>query len=1054
MRSSEPRANPFWSSIAAGEFALRSNRPLALPETPDADLPPVPHDGDLEGTMETPGEATGQRSGTGEKVLQWRHGRRSADGGSSGAFRTPNSWRRREDGIWQQSEGEMPSEEASADVKTEGPVDKLGLDEEEQQRSGSSLEDALGREVVEHLLKQNQALLRELEEIKARSGGGSSSWSEVSQGAPQTPTRMKNEEKVRNEGGGGRVEAGGVGKTPGGTQIPQGTPPMDDDGWIPPPPPPVPEFPDFSKYELEHYPTRGPSMMLGTWQWVPASERMPKPPTWPSPADDIREAAEEINRRASFVEQELGGGDLSLRGRAQHLLGDLPPEGRAQQLLGALPPEARAKQLRGDLPLEARAQHWTGDLSLRGRAQHLFDEGAHQGRAQHLGALNECQDSRAWHGYGDPALRDRALATTVDGDLHDSRGLWQGLHDEGAAGQGQFEGGTKQLHHHGFGESQGGGTRVDLPPLPTSLTPMDLGDWLTLIGPILRDITPQSAVWWELTMKQAHKFYEEWRTSSPVQRVKINPVLPAELLKPIFARTEQRGVGLLLKAVSEDLRGILISNRDMNSTSLVWRLLITFQPGGSGEKGQLLEDLTVLKPANTAESVVVALRHWRRCFQRAQEIGASLPDGTLLLKGLEVTAKVLASLDTQTAFRIAQSRSELEVDTALNAPVLWQFSQVLLAEAETLQLTVATSSLKTTTSSSGPQAKLLQGAGTNPKQLPANGVCKFWGTTDGCRDGKQCKYPHPDLADKKDRCWVCSATTHRRSECPVAAASTSSKPDGGSGAGGQGQGGKGGSKGKTKADSGGKPAVKSTKSGGSSGGGGTNQPSEVNQETTNGNTGATSTTTETPSTTTVKAEETPPATGETSLVSEVTSLLRSLRAEASVKVCGIRRLQPSDQVSVLLDGGATHCLRTCENDREWRASSDIEVSLAEGSKVMKQCPITKTLLTKERVQPIIPVSMVTSLGYQVIWQENHCRISHPSRADLPVQLVQGCPTVGYDVGMKLFREVEEAQKEQCWIKAVLTGQQDAGQDKRLEDLRRLFPEVPVRLMTRLPGKKE
>ena len=121
---------------------------------------------------------------------------------------------------------------------------------------------------------------------------------------------------------------------------------------------------------------------------------------------------------------------------------------------------------------------------------------------------------------------------------------------------------------------------------------------------------------------------------------------------------------------------------------------------------------------------------------------------------------------------------------------------------------------------------------------------------------------------------------------------------------------------------------------------------------------------------------------------------------------------------------------------------------------MKQCPVTKTLLTKERAQPIIPVSLVTSLGYQLTWQENNCRMSHPSRADLPVQLVQGCPKVEYSVGMKLFREVEESQKEQCWIKAVLTGQEDAGKDQRLEDLRRLFPEVPLRLMTRIPGKKD
>lgn len=118
----------------------------------------------------------------------------------------------------------------------------------------------------------------------------------------------------------------------------------------------------------------------------------------------------------------------------------------------------------------------------------------------------------------------------------------------------------------------------------------------------------------------------------------------------------------------------------------------------------------------------------------------------------------------------------------------------------------------------------------------------------------------------------------------------------------------------------------------------------------------------------------PPTTGETDLVSEVTSLLRSLRAEAAVKVCGLRKLQPGDQRSVLLDGGATHCLRTCKDRKEWNQAKDIEVALAEGS--LKQCPSTRTLLTKEEVQPIIPVSLVASLGYQIQWNGNGCRISH------------------------------------------------------------------------------
>ena len=75
MSSEGPRANPFWSSKAHGEYLLRSTRPHALPVTPDAERPPVPHDGDLEGVAETPGVAMDQSIGTGERVLQSRRGR-------------------------------------------------------------------------------------------------------------------------------------------------------------------------------------------------------------------------------------------------------------------------------------------------------------------------------------------------------------------------------------------------------------------------------------------------------------------------------------------------------------------------------------------------------------------------------------------------------------------------------------------------------------------------------------------------------------------------------------------------------------------------------------------------------------------------------------------------------------------------------------------------------------------------------------------------------------------------------------------------------------------
>ena len=160
---------------------------------------------------------------------------------------------------------------------------------------------------------------------------------------------------------------------------------------------------------------------------------------------------------------------------------------------------------------------------------------------------------------------------------------------------------------------------------------MDLGDWLILIGPIMRDLSQHATTWWQGTMEAATKYYEVWRTASPLQRVQLQVNLPSELSVEPFCRTEQRGVGLLLRAVPEELKKVLISNRDVSSTAILWRLLTTYQPGGAGEKAHLLKSLTVISSGTSALDLATALRQWRRCFQRAREIGAALPDGTLLV---------------------------------------------------------------------------------------------------------------------------------------------------------------------------------------------------------------------------------------------------------------------------------------------------------------------------------------------------------------------------------------------------------------------------------------
>eukprot|EP00913_Durusdinium_trenchii_P015946 g14985.t1 len=308
--------------------------------------------------------------------------------------------------------------------------------------------------------------------------------------------------------------------------------------------------------------------------------------------------------------------------------------------------------------------------------------------------------------------------------------------------------------------SDGSGARVELPTLASDASPLDLGDWLELCGSSLRDLSAVSARWWNLTLREAQCYFDRWKTASPLERVQLNPQLPDELFDIRYQRTEQRGVNLLLKAIPVDQQQALITARELTSTALLFRLLVRYQPGGAGEKAILLARLMALDKATSVAEWAAALRSWRRHFSRAQEIGAILPDGTLLLKALEPAVTQIASMDAQAAFRLAQSRLQLGVDQQPHHGGVWRFSQCLLAEVETLSL------MSSTPSPTTPPVKVKQleaqpkgqgntssntdkGKGTSTTALP----CRYFRSDTGCKAGKQCKWSHAwdGIEDKAQR---------------------------------------------------------------------------------------------------------------------------------------------------------------------------------------------------------------------------------------------------------------------------------------------------------------
>jgi len=85
----------------------------------------------------------------------------------------------------------------------------------------------------------------------------------------------------------------------------------------------------------------------------------------------------------------------------------------------------------------------------------------------------------------------------------------------------------------------------ELPEFEGEVTPITLGDWLVTIGPVMKDITPVSSEWWEVTRREAEKAYMVWRQATLMERVSFCPGLPVELSGQKYLRTEQRGVGLV-----------------------------------------------------------------------------------------------------------------------------------------------------------------------------------------------------------------------------------------------------------------------------------------------------------------------------------------------------------------------------------------------------------------------------------------------------------------------------------------------------------------------------
>ena len=552
---------------------------------------------------------------------------------------------------------------------------------------------------------------------------------------------------------------------------------------------------------------------------------------------------------------------------------------------------------------------------------------------------------------------------------------------------------------------------IELPPMPElGDAAVEFNDWLYVAEQMLGALTDSASTWLGESLRCAREAYDRYQRASAMDRLTIVPVLTATLKDKKWYRLERRVLTLLLSAMPRGVKEDTITHRVENVTSVLYRLHVLYQPGGTAERTAILGHLSGSTGTEDPTEVVARLRKWRRYLARADEMGIAAPDASILLKGLDLTLQKVLEKFPEVKFRLDLARNDLRLSSAPTQDSVLKYYQHALAELQQVapspkrQAEPARLKGATTTTGAG------TGGSTSTPGSPtkSKGPCKFFASDNGCKRGSTCPYTHEftSKAERKQRCWTCGATNHRQSECPTT-------------------GGGGGGKGRGKTSNA-APASSTTATTTTSSTLAKAQSVDAEQRATTsavdnkGNDGATASTTSGPSTT---ANDDASAHREEmrQLLQEANSMLSKIKL-MGMKVDGVDPEREdlelfflaagaTEEKMALLDSGASHPFRQAVSELELQQAKDVSVELADGQKIGLLQTRTGTLLNdRARDQsPIVPLgSLVQQLGCTVNWSRRQgLKVNHPVHGDIAVRMRGNCPMIDELEALKLISEIEE-----------------------------------------------
>ena len=214
------------------------------------------------------------------------------------------------------------------------------------------------------------------------------------------------------------------------------------------------------------------------------------------------------------------------------------------------------------------------------------------------------------------------------------------------------------------------------------LMPLIAGDWVTVIGPSLRDLSAQASQWWSEALS-APDYYAKWLASGPVDRLLMKPEAATRFDTGPLVRVEQRAVCLLLKAVPSHIRDEVVTARRLTTIDIIGAILTTLQPGGLRERSALLKFLTRSEAAKNVTEALEGVRLGRDGPKGPTK--CTLPYQILLIGGLDLLTATAISANPEAHFRLQTFRHQSNVDHVPTQETAMSLGKMLQAELQVLE---------------------------------------------------------------------------------------------------------------------------------------------------------------------------------------------------------------------------------------------------------------------------------------------------------------------------------------------------------------------------------